>query len=297
MVLSTNSIHQTHYNILNVKEDASHGEIRKSYKSALLNSHPDKLQKTSQTTDVESRFLEIQTAWEILGDVKLRALYDIQLRAARQDEAAADEIKLEDLVVEAGGDMVELFYQCRCGDYFSLDSLELGEMGLQLLIEGDNIMLQARDCDDMASILLSCVMSAKTNRKMGSWDGIPHWSVYDRITIIPSKPEALMAEINSAISSLECAKASKFQNTSSTLSKSKKSVDDGSLNSCCLYDARRADEAYKAGLAYLAAGNLEEAFRSLNVALTKCPPSKTSAVAKLRSLISLTAQRLRKSAV
>ncbi|KAL8252081.1 hypothetical protein R6Q59_035774 [Mikania micrantha] len=141
------------------------------------------------------------------------------------------------------------------------------------------------------------VMSAKTNRKMGSWDGIPHWSVYDRITIIPSKPEALMAEINSAISSLECAKASKFQNTSSTLSKSKKSVDDGSLNSCCLYDARRADEAYKAGLAYLAAGNLEEAFRSLNVALTKCPPSKTSAVAKLRSLISLTAQRLRKSAV
>ncbi|KAL8232176.1 hypothetical protein R6Q57_001954 [Mikania cordata] len=156
MVLSTNSIHQTHYNILNVKEDASYGEIRKSYKSALLNSHPDKLHKTSQTTDTESRFLEIQTAWEILGDVKSRALYDIQLRVARQDEAAADEIKLEDLAVEAGGDMVELFYQCRCGDYFSLDSLELGEMGLQLLIEDDNIMLQARDCADMASILLSC---------------------------------------------------------------------------------------------------------------------------------------------
>ncbi|KAI3773792.1 hypothetical protein L1987_48325 [Smallanthus sonchifolius] len=144
----------------------------------------------------------------------------------------------------------------------------------------------------------STVMLAKTtlnNRKIGSRDGILRWSVYDSIKIIPSKPEALMAEINSSISSLEYAKASKFLNSSFPLSKNKKSIDDGTLNSSCLYDARRADEAYKAGLAYLAAGNLEEAFRSLNVALTKCPPNKTSAVAKLRSLISLTAQRLRKS--
>lgn len=141
-------------------------------------------------------------------------------------------------------------------------------------------------------------MSARptlNKQKIGSRDGIHRWSVYDSIKTIPSKPEALLAEINSAISSLEYAKASKFLNSSSPLPKNKRSVDDGSINSSCIYDARRADEAYKSGLAYLAAGNLEEAFRSLNVALTKCPPNKTSAVAKLRSLISLTAQRLRKS--
>ncbi|KAF5809006.1 putative acetyltransferase A, auxiliary subunit [Helianthus annuus] len=143
-------------------------------------------------------------------------------------------------------------------------------------------------------------MSAKTtlnNQKTVSRAAIPRWSVYDNIKHLPSKPEVLMAEINSAISSLEYAKASKFLNSSAPLPKNKKSVDDGNISSSGLYDARRADEAYKAGLAYLAAGNLEEAFRSLNVALTKCPPNKTSAVAKLRSLISLTAQRLRKSTV
>lgn len=125
----------------------------------------------------------------------------------------------------------------------------------------------------------------------------PGWSVYDSIKIIPSKakPEALMAEINSAISSLQYANATKFLNSRAPLSKNKKSIDDGNSNSSSLYDARSADEAYKAGLAYLTAGNLEEACRLLNVALSKCPPNKTSAVAKLKSLISLTTQRIQNS--
>lgn len=152
------------------------------------------------------------------------------------------------------------------------------------------------------AFFLAPVMSSKltlNNHRTSSREGIRHWSVYDSIKIIPSKPESLMAEINSAISSLEYAKSSRLLNSLSPVSKNnKKSIDDANLNSSSgLYDARRADEAYKAGLAYLAAGQLEEAFRSLNLALTKCPPNKTSAVAKLRSLISLTAQRLRKPTV
>ncbi|KAI3807228.1 hypothetical protein L1987_23153 [Smallanthus sonchifolius] len=157
MQLADNSIRRTHYNILNVKEDATQEEIRTRYKSALLISHPDKLQKTSQTTNSESRFLEIQTAWEILGNVKSRALYDMELRVSRQDDdVVADEIVLEDLMVETGGDVVELFYQCRCGDYFSLDSLELREMGFELLMDGNKISLQAHSNADMASIVLPC---------------------------------------------------------------------------------------------------------------------------------------------
>ncbi|KAK9054220.1 hypothetical protein SSX86_025298 [Deinandra increscens subsp. villosa] len=157
MQLAGNSIRQTHYNVLNVKEDATQEEIRACYKSALLISHPDKQHKTSQTTNSESRFLEIQLAWEILGNVESRAVYDMELQVSRQDESVvADEIELEDLMVEMGDDVVELFYQCRCGDYFSLDSFELEEMGFELLMEGDKVSLQANGAADMASVVLPC---------------------------------------------------------------------------------------------------------------------------------------------
>ncbi|KAL7117088.1 hypothetical protein ACP275_03G049200 [Erythranthe tilingii] len=96
-----------------------------------------------------------------------------------------------------------------------------------------------------------------------------------------------MAEINSAIASLEYACASLeyarapvFSNKSSAYSE---------------FDARMADEAYKAGMASMAAGNVDEAVVSLTVALSKCPPHKTFAVVKLQSLISVTSQQLKKS--
>ncbi|KAJ9560099.1 hypothetical protein OSB04_005259 [Centaurea solstitialis] len=91
--------------------------------------------------------------------------------------------------------------------------------------------------------------------KMISGDGIPRWSVYDSLKIIPLKPDALMAEINSAISSLEYGKSMKLLNSPAFVSKDKKSIDDGNADS--LYDARKADEAYKAGLASLAAAKTQ----------------------------------------
>ncbi|KAJ1396934.1 hypothetical protein SESBI_32193 [Sesbania bispinosa] len=111
---------------------------------------------------------------------------------------------------------------------------------------------------------------------MGS--GSVHWSVFDGVKIIAATPEALMAEIDSAISNLEYARATAMLD-----------ADSG-------YDARMADEAYKSGCAALAAGKLDEALRCLNLSLSKCPPDKTSAVAKLKSLISLTSQHLQSSA-
>ncbi|MFS8032959.1 putative DnaJ domain, DPH-type metal-binding domain, DPH-type metal-binding domain superfamily [Helianthus anomalus] len=171
MQLAGNPIRRTHYSVLNVKEDATQEEIRTSYKSALLISHPDKLQKTSETTNSESKFLEIQTAWETLGNVKSRALYDTELRMSRQDDdTVADEIVVDDLMVETGGDVAELFYQCRCGDYFSLDSSELGEMGFELLMKGDKVSLQAHNTADMASIVLPCGSCSLKIRLMISKD-------------------------------------------------------------------------------------------------------------------------------
>ena len=91
-----------------------------------------------------------------------------------------------------------------------------------------------------------------------------------------------MAEIDSAISNLEYARATAALDSAAA---SSSSAGGG-------YDARVADEAYKAGCAALAAGKVEEALRSLKVSLSSCPPEKTAAVAKLQSLISLTSQQI-----
>ncbi|KAL6960290.1 hypothetical protein U1Q18_005662 [Sarracenia purpurea var. burkii] len=125
---------------------------------------------------------------------------------------------------------------------------------------------------------------------MGSGEGNPHWSVFDGVKTPPTTPEAFMAEINSAISSHEHARATALLQFPSSLLKNKGS----DLNSTSQYDARMADEAYKEGLASLAAGKLDAALHSLNISLSKCPPDKTSAVSKLQSLISLTSQQLQK---
>ena len=123
------------------------------------------------------------------------------------------------------------------------------------------------------------------------------WSVFDGIETIPETPELLMAEINSAISNLEFARATALLESpspSSSVSNRKKGSDGSAV--VAQYDARMADEAFKAGCSALAAGKLDEALYSLNVSLSKCPPDKTFAVAKLQSLISLTSQQLQRSA-
>ncbi|XVF39965.1 hypothetical protein PTKIN_Ptkin01aG0075200 [Pterospermum kingtungense] len=53
MILESNSIRETHYDILSVKQDASYDEIRTSYQSAILNSHPDKLHSDQESDDGE----------------------------------------------------------------------------------------------------------------------------------------------------------------------------------------------------------------------------------------------------
>ncbi|KAK1395755.1 hypothetical protein POM88_005618 [Heracleum sosnowskyi] len=116
------------------------------------------------------------------------------------------------------------------------------------------------------------------------------WSVYDTVTTTPSTPENLMADINSAISALESSRSitslePKNKNPQAPVSKPKPQINKN-------YDAKLADESYKAGLACLASGKLDEAVESLNTSLLNCPPHQTSAVAKLRSLISVTSQQL-----
>lgn len=124
------------------------------------------------------------------------------------------------------------------------------------------------------------------------------WSVFDRIKSFPPTPDALMAEISTAISAHEYIYSTALLESATVSSKSEEEKTCGSNKSHAptqQFSAKMADEAYKAGCAALAAGKLDEALQCLNVALSKCPPEKTSAVAKLQSLISLTSQQLRKS--
>lgn len=159
MLCCGNFIQETHYHILSVKEDATYEEIRASYRSALLNSHPDKLQNALEVSHPESEqgasFLKVQKAWEVLSNSKSRMLYDRELQASRQDTMAAEDVSLEDMIVEDAGEGIELFYQCRCGDYYSVDSLELEKMGFPLLRNDSKISLQTKDALP-AAVILPC---------------------------------------------------------------------------------------------------------------------------------------------
>ncbi|KAK7279182.1 hypothetical protein RJT34_24228 [Clitoria ternatea] len=163
MLLDKNAIQETHYEVLNVEEDANYEKIRASYRRAVLSIHPDKLLKTSETssnsnqTDGE-RFVKVQKAWEILGDSSSRLSYDIELRSLRRDVLApevAEDLSLQDMIIEEDGEAVELFYQCRCGDYFSVDSLELQKIGYSLLKEGSRISIVTVDTLP-GSVILPC---------------------------------------------------------------------------------------------------------------------------------------------
>ncbi|PIA43317.1 hypothetical protein AQUCO_02000615v1 [Aquilegia coerulea] len=169
VLVGKSSIQKTYYDILSVKEDAAYEEIRASYKSAVLNSHPDKVQNITETSDhpheLEERFLNVRKAWEILGDSKTRALYDHELRESRQDIDTAEDISLEDMNMENVGEVVELFYPCRCGDYFAIDSAELKDMGYTLDSGGNKAVLNRPDALP-TSVVLPCASCSLKIRLM-----------------------------------------------------------------------------------------------------------------------------------
>ncbi|KAF7837359.1 DPH4-like protein [Senna tora] len=162
MLLDKNAHHETHYDVLNVKEDASYEEIRANYRIAILNVHPDKSLNICETSSPNQtsgdRFLRVQKAWEILSNSSSRSIYDKELRSARQDAMAAEvaeDLSLQDMIVEDAGEALELVHQCRCGDYFCIDSMELGKMGYSLLRDGSEISLVAVDALS-GSVILPC---------------------------------------------------------------------------------------------------------------------------------------------
>ena len=63
---------ESHYDVLGVSRDASAAAIKKAYRKAALEWHPDK----NPAPDAEARFVRIGQAYEILGDEAARRNYD-----------------------------------------------------------------------------------------------------------------------------------------------------------------------------------------------------------------------------
>ncbi|MGK7914928.1 MAG: J domain-containing protein [Prochloraceae cyanobacterium] len=64
-----------HYQILEVSHKATHQEIKQAYRRLVKRFHPD---SGSQTADRE-KIVEVNAAYEVLGDPQLRRSYDLQL--------------------------------------------------------------------------------------------------------------------------------------------------------------------------------------------------------------------------
>ncbi|KAJ3676987.1 hypothetical protein LUZ60_002711 [Juncus effusus] len=154
LAICDNTIQKTYYEILSVSEDANYEEIRTNYKSALLNTHPDKLPKYPSSS-ADQNFLIVQKAWEILGDSNSRAQYDKQLCDSRRKVTViASEIELGEMDLEISEGNFELIYPCRCGDNFCINYAELRNLGVIL---GENGEVQEFGTDFVpVSVVLPC---------------------------------------------------------------------------------------------------------------------------------------------
>jgi DnaJ family protein C protein 11 len=61
---------------LNIERDATEDQVREAYRSLAVALHPDKHLEPSAKTAAQSRFREVQRAYEVLSDREKRSVYD-----------------------------------------------------------------------------------------------------------------------------------------------------------------------------------------------------------------------------
>lgn len=107
----------TYYEILGVAASATQEEIKAAYRSAAMKWHPDRHKDAEAKATAQKRFQAINAAYMILRDAELRARYDEQLRATREEQRAhqsteQDQRRAEqEQASEAPGQDEELFFR------------------------------------------------------------------------------------------------------------------------------------------------------------------------------------------
>uniref|UniRef100_A0AAG5DP26 J domain-containing protein n=1 Tax=Anopheles atroparvus TaxID=41427 RepID=A0AAG5DP26_ANOAO len=112
----------SHYDVLQVAQNASHEEIRKSYQTLALQHHPDKRKNgfdVGKSADSDA-FIRIDEAWKILRDEQSRRVYDAELMLQTcREEYFVNEV-LRETDFETSQEENCRFHRCRCGGYYIL---------------------------------------------------------------------------------------------------------------------------------------------------------------------------------
>ncbi|KAI7882539.1 DnaJ-domain-containing protein [Lichtheimia hyalospora FSU 10163] len=124
---------ETHYEILNVSENASHEQIKARFQQLILLHHPDR-NGGSPNDKQAQRILE---AWEVLRDPAQRKQYDAEL-SARQAAVSNGEVDLDDMIYDEDAQSFSL--RCRCSGAYTITENEL-EQGIDTVC-CDNCSLQ-----------------------------------------------------------------------------------------------------------------------------------------------------------
>jgi DnaJ-class molecular chaperone len=69
----------SYYDILQIKQDATNDEIKRSFRSLALKYHPDK----NKSSESKEKFLNIVEAYEVLSDETTRKKYDLSFQKNR----------------------------------------------------------------------------------------------------------------------------------------------------------------------------------------------------------------------
>ncbi|MFH1421167.1 MAG: molecular chaperone DnaJ [Planctomycetota bacterium] len=99
---------RNYYEILGVKSDAAHEEIKKAYRKLALKYHPD---KNPGNKEAEAKFKEISNAYSVLSDTEKREAYDLRGNEGLRDSGWQEFRTTDDIFSSFGDIFGDLFGQ------------------------------------------------------------------------------------------------------------------------------------------------------------------------------------------